>query len=197
MLQDPSPVCQVKGDPQTAVSTYYGLNSSLYGCSEPSVIQALERAIRLTDLGEFQRSRCIFDGELFQHRNVPVVAIERAELALRQGRHKEIWETLEQALEDSHWKVGSPLDEGACRLMRIFRALAAINYKGTLEPAKEEIGKTREWLRDVPVDAYTDVQVYNAMLYQQLSCLPYLIALQGSCYSEIRPCLIIRHPLFE
>jgi hypothetical protein len=137
---------------------YFGVNTSLYHTLPPNLVAALERAIYATSIGDYATAHSIFMGELSNFANVPVVAIERAELALLQGRHKDICETLDQALAYLSSQQLN-IDLPSCRLMSIFHALAAISCKGTLEPAKHEIRRVREWLADIPVNQYTDVQV--------------------------------------
>ncbi|KAF2183986.1 hypothetical protein K469DRAFT_689723 [Zopfia rhizophila CBS 207.26] len=89
---------------------------------------------------------------------MPVVVIERAELALQQGKYKEIWETLDGVLAKLPSTARDP-DDSSYRLMSLLHAMAAIKYKGTLEPAKEELSHVQKWLEDTRVDQYTDVQV--------------------------------------
>ena len=95
------------------------------------------RTIYSTIIGDYARAHFIFKSDLSSCKNVPVVAIERAELALQQGRYKEIWETLDEAL--SNYSLEESNTQGASyHAMSMFRALAAIRYKGSLEPAKED-----------------------------------------------------------
>jgi hypothetical protein len=142
---------------------YYGLNTSLYDTLQPVEVRTLERAIYCTTIGDYATAHSIFSHELSSCANIPVVAIERAELALLQGRYKEIWEVLDGVLAGL-----APEDPGLKnaprRLMRMFHALGAIKYKGTLEPAKREIQRVREWLAHTPVGDYTDVQVSGSGL---------------------------------
>lgn len=140
------------------VRRYFGVNTSLYNTLRPNQIEALERAIYSTTIGDYATAHSIFGGELSRLKNIPVVAIERAELALQQGRYKEIWTTLDYALTDVPSEQSGQGDASR-RLMSMFRALAALKYKGILEPAKEELRRVREWLADTPVSDYTDVQV--------------------------------------
>jgi hypothetical protein len=146
-------------DNGTTPSQYHGVNTSLYAGLHSQTVKELERAIYLGNIGHYDRARSIFDNELLWAKSVPVVAIERAELALRQGRFRESWDVLDKVLADISSNSAPDADEGVSRLMRIFHAMAAINCKGTLELAKEEIRLTREWLWDTPVSTYTDVQV--------------------------------------
>ena len=45
------------------------------------------------------------------------------------------------------------------RLMTLTRAFAAYSRKGICEPAVAEIARAQEWLKDMNVTEYTDIQV--------------------------------------
>jgi len=137
-----------------------GTCTSLYSTLSAEHVGFLERAVHCTITGQYADVRSIFDGSLSDVRTVPVVAIERAELALRQGRYKEIWETLETALAELPSEdATTDSEEASHRLMKLLHALAAIRHKGILDLARHEISRVREWLADTPIAKYTDVQV--------------------------------------
>ncbi|KAH7111195.1 CHAT domain-containing protein [Dactylonectria macrodidyma] len=152
------------------MARFYGTNTSLYASLSPEHVDDLEHAVCYTITGQYTAARSLFESRLSSVKAIPVVAIERAELAYRQGRYKEIWETLEEVLPDSPSEGTEPdMEDAPYRLMRILHALAAIRYKGTVEPAKREILRIRKWLADTPIESYTDVQASIIAKYSQTS----------------------------
>lgn len=142
------------------MAKFYGVNTSLYTSLSAEHVSDLEQAIYCTMTGQYAAARSLFESRLSSVKAVPVVAIERAELGYRQGRFKEIWEMLEEVLPNLPNKDAEhDMEDAPYRLMRILHALAAIMYKGTVEPAKRETLRVRNWLSDTPIDSYTDVQV--------------------------------------
>lgn len=142
------------------MARFYGVNTSLYTSLSAEHVSDLEHAIYCTITGQYATARSLFESRLSSVKVVPVVAIERAELAYRQGRYKEIWEILEEVLPDfPNEGTEHDIEDAPYHLMRILHALAAIRYKGIVEPAKREILRVRNWLVDTPIDSYTDIQV--------------------------------------
>lgn len=149
----------------------FGVNSSLYANLNSSQVHALERAIHCTTIGDYPTAYSIFDGELaHESTTVPVVMIECAELRLQQGKYGEIWEILDDFIA----KIPADArcaDDSSHRLIRLLHAMAAMKFKGVLGPAKEELYRTQEWLKDLPVDQYTDVHVRTFSSNQPPQCL--------------------------
>lgn len=137
-----------------------GTCTSLYSTLSAEHVGFLERAVHYTITGQYADARSIFESSLSGVRAIPVVAIERAELALRQSRYTEIWETLEIALAELPSEdAKTELEDASYRLMKLLHALAAIRHKGIVDPARYELLRVREWLADTPIANYTDVQV--------------------------------------
>jgi hypothetical protein len=118
----------------------------------------MERAIWLKMTGKTEAAREIFYNELKPLETVPVVAIEHADLELESFRWGRAWRILDSALQ--RLKVANAdLDRPEHRLMAIARAMLGIRHRGDLKSSIVEIERTMQWLRDVPVADYTDVQV--------------------------------------
>jgi hypothetical protein len=127
------------------MTRFYGVHTSLYTSLSVEHVNDLEHAIYCTITGQYAAARSMFESRLSNVKVVPVVSVERAELAYRQGRYKEIWETLEEVLPDvANEGTVHDMEDAPYRLMRIFHALAAIRYKGTVEHAKGEILRVRK-----------------------------------------------------
>jgi predicted Zn-dependent protease len=139
---------------------YHGLNTSLYGSLPVDAIRHLERAIWLKKSGQTSAARTMFVNEVRSHRNVPVVIIAHADLELEAGRWGRAWRILDSALEDLK-KDGSGADPDLPehRLMAMTRAMLGIRHRGYPDTAIRELERSRQWLWNVPVAEYTDVQV--------------------------------------
>lgn len=159
---------------------YRGVNTSLYSSLNQNSIELLERAVTLTEQGAYGDAQIIFDEEFSsQQRLNAVVLLERAELALKQLKLGILYRTLDEALAAAS---EVELDAPEYRLMAMLRAFAALSHKGNvrgtnliksrkymylrimtveiqINPAIEELNRARNWLLDVPVSEYTDIQV--------------------------------------
>ena len=137
------------------MQSYSGVNTSLYHTLSEGSMQSLEKASILTDRGFYKESQRIYDNELLAQRLLPVVVLGRAELALKQYKMGLLYRMLDEALSIE----GADLDAAEYRVMAVMWAFAAYSHKGACDPAVVEIERAQEWLKDVPVTVYTDVQV--------------------------------------
>lgn len=128
----------------------------MYEFLDQESIELLERAICLGRLGLYDESLSIFENDLSEWMIVPVVVYEKAILYISQGKVKDAHKTVSTFLEDS---TEDDLDLPEYRLLALLLGLEEISHLGKIERAVKEIGRTREWLKDVSVAAYTDVQV--------------------------------------
>ena len=85
-----------------------------------------------------------------------------AELALRQLKYGLLFRILNEALIDTE-KDDTDIDKAEFRLMYLLRGFAILSHKGIKEPPLEEISRAKEWLRDVSVTEYTDIQVSDLL----------------------------------
>ncbi|KZF22832.1 hypothetical protein L228DRAFT_137515 [Xylona heveae TC161] len=138
---------------------YTGVHTSLYGSLDTASIANLEKAILFTEIGHYAQAHAIFETGFLTTRSVPVVVIEEAELAMQQLHYGEVYRILGRGLQAAQRSPGYDVNEPALRFMSLFQAMAAIHYKGTVTPAIEQIHRTQQWLKDVPVSEYTDIQV--------------------------------------
>ena len=137
---------------------YRGINTSLYSALGPTSIQHVERAVVLTDLGAYVEAQQLLDEQLDCCRLTSAVVLARAELALRQFKSGLLFRILDEALVEAE-KAGLDIDKAEFRLMYLLRGFAILSHKGIKEPPLEEISRAKEWLMDVPVEKYTDIQV--------------------------------------
>ena len=139
-------------------SSYHGTHTSLYKTLSDDTIQHIEHAIWLKITGQTGAARAIFENELRLLGNVPIVVIEQTDLELDAGRWGRAWRILDSALK--HLKeTGANLDLPENRLIALIRAMTGIRHRGDVDSSAVEIERTRQWLQDVPVADYTDVQV--------------------------------------
>jgi hypothetical protein len=141
-----------------ALSAFRGLHTSLYNSLPAEAIQDVERAIWFKMSGRVDDGRAIFNRELKAYRSFPVVIIERADLELEAGRWGAAWKILDSALRDLK-EANADLDQPEHRLMALTWAMLGTRHRGDLASAALEIERTQDWLRNVPVADYTDVQV--------------------------------------
>lgn len=137
---------------------YQGINTSLYPTLDVASIQYLERAVTLTDLGAYPEAQCLFSEELHSCRLTPVVVLARAELALGQLKYGYLFRILEEALIKAENDC-LDVDRAEFRLMYLLRGFANLSHEGIMEPPLVEIYRAKEWLKDVPVAEYRDIQV--------------------------------------
>ncbi|CZR62705.1 uncharacterized protein PAC_12602 [Phialocephala subalpina] len=134
-----------------------GINTSLYRSLPAEAAQDVERAIWYKMTGQMDAGRTIFGQELKPFWAVTVVAIEHADLELEAGRWGAAWRILNARLSDAR-EAKEDLDTPEHRLLAITWAMVGIRHQGDLASAIPEIERTQHWLRDVPVEDYTDIQ---------------------------------------
>jgi len=175
------------------MSSFRGLYTSLYDSLPVDAIQDIERAIWHKMSGQGEDARAIFDCELKAYRSFSVVVIERADLELETGRWGAAWRILDSALRDLK-EANADLDHPENRLMGLTWAMLGTRHRGDLASAAVEIERTQDWLRDVPVTDYTDIQV----LIHLLGCLLVFVDIRADkLHPKIRDSLSIRQAEFE
>ena len=145
------------------MSEYRGLCTSLYSSLDAKSVLLVEQAIWLGKIGRYKDALSIFKLDLTTVRNVPVVLIEWSNLYLISGRYGELYRLLEKPLRD--WKDNSAiLDRPERRLLALQWVLVMTRHKGMLQPALVELQRTKEWLWDLAVSEYSDIQVRSSIL---------------------------------
>ncbi|KAK7999317.1 hypothetical protein PG990_011917 [Apiospora arundinis] len=138
-------------------SNYRGIHTSLYQTLPADAVRHLERAIWLKLVGHTKEARAIYQNELGSFEKTPVVLIEGADLEHESGRWGEAWRILDRGL--THAKEScQDLDAPEYRLMALTRAMLGTRYRGDLASSADEVARTQLWLRDVPIEDYTDIQ---------------------------------------
>ena len=140
------------------VQPYTGVNTSLYPTLEAQSVMSIEEATAFIDYGQYREAQNIYDKALLPQRLIPVVVLGRAELALKQNKMGELFRICDEGLRNAS-RQNLDLDAAAFRLMAILRAFAAYSHKGVCEPAVAEISRAQDWLKDIPVTEYSDLQV--------------------------------------
>lgn len=139
-------------------STLHGNHTSLYRSCPPNLVEKVERFIWLRKVGEFAQAHRLLETELSRYQHHPLVLIEAAELYNAQTRYGMMWRILGDGIESLRGsKVKLDLPEW--RLISLIHAMAAVLHRGTLEPAVEQLQRTRLWLQELDVDKYTDIHV--------------------------------------
>jgi hypothetical protein len=118
-------------------------------------IQLLERAIWLGWLGRLDEALAIFDDELADWAVVPVIVVERNIACLRSNELARARMFTARYLEELDEEE---LDLPENRLIAIQHAYLELS-QGRLAGSLRELDRAYEWLKEVPVSEYTDVQV--------------------------------------
>src|SRR3954464_9475711 len=140
-------------------SEYRGVYTSLYTSLPDFAVRHIEQALLLKVTGQVSSARAIFTGELKAFRNIPIVAIEHADLELEAGRWGAAWKTLNSA-RDHFKRVRADFDLPEHRLIALTWVMLGIRHRGDLDSAARELERTRQWLWELPVSEYTDIQVW-------------------------------------
>lgn len=140
------------------LSSYRGVNTSLYKSLSTENIKLIEDAIWLKISGQNDNARAIFDNDLKPAATTPIVILERADLELEAGRWGVAWRILDSALKDLK-DSGADLDLPEYRLMALTRVMLGVRHRGDLVSAAQEVERTSRWLCELPVEEYTDIQV--------------------------------------
>ncbi|KAF2105079.1 hypothetical protein NA57DRAFT_71274 [Rhizodiscina lignyota] len=156
---------------------FVGLNTSLYSTLHGKQIEHLERSIWLRRVGRFNEALDIFRENLDEVKEVPVVLIEQANIYLECYSYGKLYRFLDKPLRDREGDEET-LARPEWRLMALTRAMVVVRHRGTIEPAIEELERTQKWLKDFPVDSYTDVHVNCVWRY----IIAYLFVKLGATY---------------
>ncbi|KAH7031398.1 CHAT domain-containing protein [Microdochium trichocladiopsis] len=136
---------------------YRGVYTSLYASLSPQAIQDIEQVIWCRLVGQFDVGRKILLNELDAFSASPVVIIEHGDLEIEAGRWGEAYRVLDAGLKTLE-KLEQQSETAARRLIALTRAMVGIRHRGDAESAIIEIERTMQWLGDVPVAAYSDIQ---------------------------------------
>jgi hypothetical protein len=139
------------------MSRFFGLIPSLYdSLHDDQAVILLEIAIYNRELGFHAKALSIFRNGLRRWLNVPIVVYEYAQTFLGQDKVKDAYTILSTYIASVEVDfLGHP----EMRLLALCLGFVEIWHKGRLDRAVEEVNRTREWLKDVPIDQYTDLQV--------------------------------------
>lgn len=141
----------------------YGNHTSLYSLLDPVVVPQLERAIYLRRTRCFRESIEIF--EAFDHtiQSHPVTVLEHSQVLYAQSRYKDGLVVLQGLPPDvlPALKVTESRDvaQGLNILLRVNVAYGLLFSQGAFSWARDCMDEVQEWLKDIPIESYTDLQV--------------------------------------
>ena len=136
----------------------WGALSSLYSQLSGRHVCALEQAIRERCLGNYNSARMHFDDLLPLAETTLIIAIERAITFDVMGWNLHALNELRTALDTSMAKGGFE-NTAEHYLLRIYIAEIQMYAEGKCRAALDEARVIGKWLKDVPVEDYTDVMV--------------------------------------
>ena len=140
-------------------SPLYGSLTSQYSALPIAVVSLLEKASLYCRVRAFDESHLAFDSIDATIRHHPVVAYEEFLVYWAQWRLTESAQVLEDALtwdQKSHEHTKS---YGLYSLLRVTLAKVEVFTKGDFTKARDSMREVKNWLRDVSVDQYSDLQV--------------------------------------
>jgi hypothetical protein len=144
---------------------YCGTHTSLYKSLPSSVIPILENAILKSRVKLYDAAEHVFNQELSEYCQVPVVAIEHAETLLHRYRNYRILEVLDKVPIRELSKFEEQTD--VHRLIALTIGIAKMLTEGIYEPALEEVVRLQnDWISK-PVDQYTDIQVIMVACHEE------------------------------
>jgi hypothetical protein len=151
-------------------SSYLGLLPSLYHTLNVEQIARLERSIWLRRVGRYQEALKIYENELAAVRHIPLIIIEHGGAYIEARKYGKLYRLVDGHLTRMA-QDESALDLPEWRLLAIMKAMVIVRHKGTVEPAIIELRRMQQWLKDVPVSSYTDIQVKAGFSTSDLAVL--------------------------
>jgi len=141
--------------PTSEASNYCVAYTSLYRTLQPQHIAALEEATLAYKLGQFDDAEAIFERRLPPSHTLPILALERSNGYEMQGLHRKSLPLYSKTLSGCNQDGAEPERRLLCLLLR--RAEAFVD--GTLYRALEEARKMPDFLADLPLDKFIDIDV--------------------------------------
>jgi hypothetical protein len=143
---------------------YWGDYSDLYNTLLPHQIALLEKAIHARRIGRFDDAYKIFDDDLPRAHELPVLAIELSSLYQRQGLDSATSELMKKTIGCRElWEY--KIQGNEIILLEILLAEAESRGYGKLREAVAQARITRDALKDIKLDSYTDIEVRRFHLF--------------------------------
>ena len=138
---------------------YYGSLVSQYHLIPTSVANKLEQAIIYCKVRAFPDCQSIFDSMECDLRHHPIVAYEESLAYWAQWKLIDSAKVLQDALYWAQKGGENTQAYGLYTLLRVALGKAEVFTKGDFTRARDSMREVKRWLRDSPLDQYTDVQV--------------------------------------
>ncbi|KAL8859767.1 MAG: hypothetical protein Q9178_003882 [Gyalolechia marmorata] len=148
-----------RNDSSAVSSPLYGSLTCQYSALPKAVVPLLEKASLYCRVRAFDESHLAFESIDASIRHHPVVAYEEFLTYWAQWRLAESAQVLEDALTWDQKSNEHTRTYGLHSLLRIALAKAEVFTKGDFTKARDSMREVKNWLRDVSVDQYTDLQV--------------------------------------
>ena len=149
-----------EGTPNARTFTY-GEIRSLYHTLDNEIVTSLEEASLCCCLRDFKAATKIFDAFSDELRAHPVIAFEHAQLYWLQWFQYKGKDILEKALAAKGRFEPRFNDSGIYTLLRLCRGLVTYHTDGNFFHARDAMREVKSWLGTVPIQDYTDVQVFT------------------------------------
>ena len=173
----------LQGEPLQYPDVVYGQRPSLYRLLDPAIVPQLERAIYIERLDCFAEAHEIFEAFENTTQSHPVIALEHSYVLYGQSRYKDGLAVLQRLAPDvlSDSRIAQPGDvaQGLDILLRMNVALGQLFSQRAFSWARDCMDEVQEWLKDVPIEEYTDLQVIDLatsfrVQYLAMDRIPYV-----------------------
>ena len=140
-------------------ASYYVSLHSLYSNLDERTISDLEKAILYSKVRAFKESALAFDAFQGSQTNLPVIVFERFLDYMNQWRLYDATRVLENGLAATEGRSADLERSGIYILFRIYLAQMDVFTKGNFTRARNAMLEVKEWLAEIPIEDYTDIQV--------------------------------------
>ena len=157
--------------PLDAREFQYGDLRSLYHTLDSNVVDRLEEAILCCWLRDFEQAITIFNSFTAELRRHPVIAYQHSQAYWMQWSHFKGAKVLQEALAVADESQQLSQYPGVHLLLRLCYGTAKFFTEGDLTLARDAMRELRQWLSNVPIHEYTDVQVHTTRVLPRVRWL--------------------------
>lgn len=139
----------------------YGSLSSLYDTLDASTTARLEEAALCCHMRDFQAALTILDAFPVEIRHHPVVAYEHSQIYWLEWSLLDCARILREALMWAEENRDDVDERGIYTLLRVSYGRIEVYNKGDFTLARDAMRETSGWLSNIPIEQYTEVQVFK------------------------------------
>lgn len=142
----------------------YGFLSSQYDTLDASTAAQLEQAALCCHMRDFPAALTILNAFPVEVRHHPVVAVEHSQVYFLEWNLLDCARILREALSWAEENRADVDEHGIYTLLRLSFGRAEVYTKGDFTIARDAIRELNDWLHNVFIEQYTEVQVLMSTL---------------------------------